>query len=75
MQVDAGVVIAGYKRDPALDKWPIWAKDGAFMVFRKLERLILEFHQYLAKNGPRWKEFIPKVDANPPLNSKEGAVL
>jgi deferrochelatase/peroxidase EfeB len=54
MQVGAGVIIAGYKGDPALDKRPIWVKDGAFMVFRKLEQLVPEFHQYLARNGPRW---------------------
>lgn len=75
IQVNAGVIIAGYKGDPALDRRPTWVKDGSFMAFRKLQQLVPEFNQYLAKNGPRWKEFVPKVDANPPLSSEEGAAL
>ncbi|KAG1723119.1 uncharacterized protein EDB91DRAFT_1255759 [Suillus paluster] len=75
IQVDAGVIIAGYKGDPALRKRPAWVKDGSFMAFRKLEQLVPEFNQYLAKNGPRWKEFVPKVHAQPPLSSDEGAAL
>lgn len=73
--VDAGVIIAGYTGDPALSKRPAWVKDGSFMTFRKLEQLVPEFNQYLAKNGPRWKEFVPKVVAIPPLSSDEGAAL
>ncbi|KAG0708650.1 hypothetical protein DFH29DRAFT_426704 [Suillus ampliporus] len=75
IQVDAGIIIAGYKGDPALHKRPAWVKDGSFMAFRKLEQLVPEFNQYLSKNGPRWREFVPKVYAGPPLSSDEGAAL
>ena len=74
-QVDAGVIVAGYKGDPALDRRPNWVKDGSFMAFRKLEQLVPEFTSYEAKNGARWAEFVPKVDANPPLSPQEGAAL
>jgi len=74
-QVDAGVIVAGYKGDPALDRRPEWVIDGSFMVFKKLEQLVPEFNQYLVKNGPRWNEFVPKVVADPPLSPEEGAAL
>jgi len=73
--VDAGVIIAGYKGDPALERRPRWVKDGSFMAFRKLEQLVPEFEGYVVKNGKRWREFVPKVDADPPLNDGEGASL
>ncbi|OAX40231.1 Dyp-type peroxidase [Rhizopogon vinicolor AM-OR11-026] len=75
IQVDAGVIIAGYKGDPALERRPKWVKDGSFMAFRKLEQLVPEFEGYVFKNGKRWREFVPKVDANPPLSDGEGASL
>jgi hypothetical protein len=74
-QVDAGVIVAGYKGDPALHKRPKWVIDGSFMAFRKLEQLVPEFTQYVARNGPRWEEFVPKVVANPPLTAQEGTSL
>jgi Dyp-type peroxidase family len=75
IQVDPGVIITGYEGDPMLNKRPHWAKDGTFMVFRKLQQLVPEFQQYLADNGPRWKEFVPKVDTTKELTDKEGAAL
>ncbi|CCM05512.1 uncharacterized protein FIBRA_07737 [Fibroporia radiculosa] len=75
IQVDPGVIITGYEGDPMLKKRPDWAKDGTFMVFRKLQQLVPEFHKYLNDNGPRWKEFVPKVDTTKQLTDKEGAEL
>ncbi|KAH7884493.1 hypothetical protein F5I97DRAFT_1811771 [Phlebopus sp. FC_14] len=75
IQVDPGVIVTGYKGDPHLNKRPEWAKDGTFMVFRKLQQLVPEFHEYLNVNGRRWKEFVPKVDTTKPLTDEQGAQL
>ncbi|KAJ7057445.1 hypothetical protein C8F01DRAFT_1256708 [Mycena amicta] len=78
IQVDAGVILMGYKGDPVLDNpdaqpRPAWTKGGTIMVFRKLEQDVDAFNKYLEKNGPRWREFAPL--GCPQLTDKEGAEL
>jgi len=83
IQVDPGVIIMGYPGDPVLDdprvevKRPSWTKDGTILVFRKLEQSVIPFEEYLAKNGRRWREFIPGGEASvsQPLSDQEGADL
>ncbi|KAG6330086.1 hypothetical protein ID866_9003, partial [Astraeus odoratus] len=75
-QVDPGVIITGYEGDP-VPKRPGWAKDGTFMVFRKLEQDVLGFQDYLNRNGPRWREFVPPVPLEPgtTLSDEQGTQL
>jgi hypothetical protein len=40
----------GYEGDPKLNSRPAFAKDGSFMVFRKLEQAVLPFEDYVDKN-------------------------
>lgn len=80
IQVDPGVIIMGYPGDPVLDdpnkvKRPSWTKDGSMLVFRKLEQSVIPFEDYLKKNGPRWREFIPGGDISPPLTDQQGSDL
>lgn len=83
IQVDPGVILMGYKGDPVLDdprgliKRPAWTKDGTVMVYKKLEQSVVTFEDYIAKTGPRWREFIPggRTDIFPPLTNQEGAEL
>jgi hypothetical protein len=80
IQVDPGVIIMGYPGDPVLDdpnkvKRPSWTKDGSMLVFRKLEQSVMPFEDYLKKNGPRWREFIPGGDISPPLTDQQGSDL
>lgn len=72
----------GYKGDPVFDnkdpnapKRPAWTKDGAFMVFRKLEQDVGGFDEYLQRNCQRWKDFWPPGTVQPPLTNQEGADL
>lgn len=79
IQVDPGVIILGYKGDPALEDRDTaiargtWTKNGSMMVFRKLEQSVPEFAAYLKKNGPKWRQFAPP-DC-PDLSDQEGAEL
>ncbi|KAG2336934.1 Dyp-type peroxidase [Suillus weaverae] len=81
IQVDPGVIIMGYPGDPVRDdstikvKRPAWTKDGTILVFRKLEQSVILFEDYVQKNGPRWREFIPGGDISPPLNKQEAEDL
>lgn len=71
----------GYPGDPVRDdpdikvKRPAWTKDGTILVFRKLEQLVVSFEDYLARAGPRWREFIPGGDISPPLTVVEAKGL
>ena len=40
----------GYEGDPNCSSRPAFAKDGPFMVFRKLEQAVLPFEDYVDKN-------------------------
>ncbi|KAG1807999.1 uncharacterized protein BJ212DRAFT_716478 [Suillus subaureus] len=81
VQVDPGVIIMGYPGDPVRDnpttkvKRPAWTKDGTILVFRKLEQSVISFEDYVQRNGPRWREFIPGGDISPPLNKQEAEDL
>lgn len=81
IQVDPGVIIMGYPGDPVRDdptakvKRPAWTKDGTMLVFRKLEQSVIPFEQYVEKNGPRWREFIPGGDITPALDKGEAEGL
>ncbi|CAE6530538.1 unnamed protein product [Rhizoctonia solani] len=74
--VDPGVIIAGFKGDPALSKRPEWAKNGAMMVFRKLEQSVVEWDKYMLENGQNYQN-VPggKAGVNPPLSREDGAQL
>ena len=48
--VNPGVIVMGYEGDPDCDNRPAFAKDGSFMVFRKLEQAVLPFEEYVDKN-------------------------
>ncbi|KAG8942902.1 hypothetical protein FRC04_003302 [Tulasnella sp. 424] len=77
IEVDPGVIVMGYKSDPALARRPKWAKNGSIMVFRKLEQDVPEFNNWLTETGKSWRSFAPKelVDSERPLSNKEGAAL
>ncbi|EAU89604.1 DyP [Coprinopsis cinerea okayama7 len=51
--IPMGVIVMGYDGDEDKDKRPAWAKDGAFMVTRKLNNLVPEFDDFLLQHGPR----------------------
>lgn len=72
----------GYQGDPFFNDpnnvRPDWTKDGSIMVFRKLEQLVPEFDNFLAKSGPKWREWMSPTavkEIAPPLSDKEGAAL
>ena len=57
-----GIFLLGEPGDVV--KRPTWAKDGSFLVFRKLKQLVPEFHDFLAKNP------IPDPGLTPAQGSK-----
>jgi len=63
-----GVIVTGYKGDPALNKREPWAFDGSFLVFRWLFQLVPEFDKYLknhalTKDG-EGKDLTPEEGSN-----------
>ncbi|KAG8687908.1 hypothetical protein FRC11_006397 [Ceratobasidium sp. 423] len=76
IQVDPGVIITGYKGDPVGSKRPDWAKDGAILVFRKLQQDVVAWDNYMLDHGQDYKD-VPggKAGVNPPLSQGEGAKL
>jgi deferrochelatase/peroxidase EfeB len=48
--IDPGVILIGELGDQQEVTRPTWAKDGSFMVFRKLRQFVPEFNDFLAKN-------------------------
>ncbi|TFK34500.1 hypothetical protein BDQ12DRAFT_689698 [Crucibulum laeve] len=52
-EIPLGTIIIGYDGDADKDKRPAWAKDGAFMVTRKLNNLVPEFDDFLLLHGPK----------------------
>ncbi|CAA7270102.1 unnamed protein product [Cyclocybe aegerita] len=61
--IPGGVIVMGYDGDADKDKRPSWAKDGSFMVTRKLDNLVPEFDDFLLLHGPRIFPNIPPKDA------------
>lgn len=53
----------GYDGDEDKDKRPAWAKDGAFMVTRKLNNLVPEFDKFLDDHGRKVFPDIKPEDA------------
>ena len=68
--IPAGVIVMGYEGDADKDKRPAWAKDGSFMVTRKLDNLVPEFDDFLLLHGPRIFPNIPPNDAALKLGSR-----
>ncbi|KAG1851098.1 hypothetical protein DFJ58DRAFT_729085 [Suillus subalutaceus] len=64
IQVDPGVIIMGYPGDPVRDD-----------PTTKLEQSVISFEDYVQRNGPRWREFIPGGNISPPLNKQEAEDL
>ncbi|KAF9462372.1 hypothetical protein BDZ94DRAFT_1261213 [Collybia nuda] len=63
--IPIGVIVMGYDGDEDKDKRPAWAKDGAFMVTRKLNNLVPEFDDFLLAHGPRlFPQLSPKQAAD-----------
>ena len=60
----------GYEGDGDKDKRPAWAKDGSFMVTRKLNNLVPEFDEFLLLHGPRIFPDISPNDAALKLGSR-----
>jgi deferrochelatase/peroxidase EfeB len=48
--VKPGVIIMGYPGDPHASTRPAFAKDGSFMVFRKLEQNVLYLQDYVEQH-------------------------
>lgn len=57
--IPIGVIVIGYDGDEDKDRRPAWAKDGSFMVTRKLNTLVPEFDDFLIANGPSFFPDIP----------------
>jgi len=69
--VDPGVILTGHEGDSDRSKRPLWAFEGSFMVFRQLEQLVPEFHQFLEKNAAELiKEGVPAELASELLGSR-----
>ena len=68
--IPGGVIIMGYEGDADKDKRPAWAKDGSFMVTRKLNNLVPEFDEFLLLHGPRIFPDISPNDAALKLGSR-----
>ncbi|KAK2466539.1 hypothetical protein APHAL10511_001401 [Amanita phalloides] len=77
LEVDPGVVVMGYKGDPALDNpnsttpRPSWTKDGTMLVFRKLEQDVLLFDWFREQNLDSMKEILRKRRDAPALDDEE----
>ncbi|KAK2466538.1 hypothetical protein APHAL10511_001400 [Amanita phalloides] len=77
LQVDSGVVVMGYKGDPALDNpnsttpRPSWTKDGTMLVFRKLEQDVLLFDWFREQNLDSTREILRKRRDAPALDDEE----
>jgi deferrochelatase/peroxidase EfeB len=48
--IEPGVILISELGDQLDVTRPTWAKDGSFMVFRKLRQFVPEFNYFLAKN-------------------------
>ncbi|KAF8074656.1 hypothetical protein FPV67DRAFT_1474402 [Lyophyllum atratum] len=68
--IPLGVIVMGYDGDEDKDKRPAWAKDGTFMVTRKLNNLVPEFDDFLLLHGPRIFPNIPAKDAADRLGAR-----
>ncbi|KAG8835721.1 hypothetical protein FRC17_001512 [Serendipita sp. 399] len=51
--VPLGLIVMGHDGDVDKANRPPWAKDGSFLVFRKLKSLVPEFNMFLRTEGPR----------------------
>ncbi|KAF8636263.1 hypothetical protein AX16_011033 [Volvariella volvacea WC 439] len=68
--IPIGVIVMGYDGDADKDKRPAWAKDGSFMVTRKLDNLVPEFDDFLLLHGPRIFPNLPPNDAAAKLGAR-----
>lgn len=68
--IDLGIIVMGYDGDEDKDKRPSWAKDGSFLVTRKLNNLVPEFDQFLLEHGPRIFPNISPQDAADRLGAR-----
>ncbi|KXN89310.1 Dye-decolorizing peroxidase msp1 [Leucoagaricus sp. SymC.cos] len=68
--IPGGVIVMGYEGDADKDKRPSWAKDGSFIVTRKMNNLIPEFDDFLLQHGPRIFPTLPPKDAALKLGSR-----
>ncbi|KAG8733252.1 hypothetical protein FRC10_000333 [Ceratobasidium sp. 414] len=69
--VDPGVILTGHQGDEGWSTRPPWAFEGSFMVFRQLEQLVPEFHQFLKENAVKLiTEGVPAELASEMLGSQ-----
>lgn len=77
LEADPGVLILGYPGDPLVDnplgpQRPDWARDGSFMVFRKLEQDVKGWNNFVAKSAKYWQGFTPVPDEiQPPFKDDD----
>ena len=77
LEADPGVLILGYPGDPLVDnplgpQRPDWARDGSYMVFRKLEQDVKGWNTFVAKSAKYWQEFTPVPDeVQPPFKDDD----
>lgn len=68
--IPIGVIVMGYDGDEDKDRRPVWAKDGAFMVTRKLCTLVPEFDAFLRQHGPELFPDLPLQKAADKLGAR-----
>ncbi|KAG6864307.1 hypothetical protein C0991_010717, partial [Blastosporella zonata] len=68
--VPMGVIVMGYEGDQEKKTRPDWAKDGAFMVTRKLDTLVPEFESFLLERGPKIFPDVSPQDAADHLGAR-----
>ncbi|RDB23891.1 Peroxidase 2 [Hypsizygus marmoreus] len=68
--IPMGTIVMGYDGDADKDKRPAWAKDGTFMVTRKLNNLVPEFDDFLLLHAPSLFPNLEKQAAADRLGSR-----
>ncbi|KAF8228447.1 Dyp-type peroxidase [Tricholoma matsutake] len=68
--IPIGVIVMGYDGDEDKDRRPVWAKDGSFMVTRKLGNLVPEFDEFLLEHGPKSFPDLPLQKAADKLGAR-----
>jgi len=68
--IPIGVIVMGYDGDEDSYRRPAWAKDGSFMVTRKLNNLVPEYDDFLLLHGPKIFPNIPARSAADRLGAR-----
>ncbi|KAG6906963.1 hypothetical protein DXG01_011160 [Tephrocybe rancida] len=68
--VPMGVLVMGYDGDKDKDSRPDWAKDGAFLVTRKLNTRVPEFENFMLERGHKIFPDLHPLDAADHLGAR-----